>query len=184
METQNLSYIVLESSLLSLFGNCPICNAETSVTKYISGTYLKIHQICNDKNCSYKRVWESQPRINGTPLGNIMLSGAIAFSGALPTLALRVFQSMKCATITSRTYFRHQAKFLEPAITSVWLKHQQNLLAKLKDENEPLIIGGDGRADSPGHSAKFGSYTVMDLKHRNVIDLQLVQVKFVYLLYT
>ena len=55
--------------------------------------------------------------------------------------------------------------------------------AKLKDKNEPLIIGGDSRADSPGHCAKFGSYTVTDLKHRNV-DLQLVQVKFLYLLYT
>lgn len=27
-----------------------------------------------------------------------------------------------------------------------------------------------------GHSAKFGSYTMMDLKSKNVIDLQLVQV--------
>lgn len=32
----------------------------------------------------------------------------------------------------------------------------------------PLAIGGDGRADSPGHSA----YTVMELV---VIDVQLVQ---------
>ncbi|KAK5921361.1 hypothetical protein CgunFtcFv8_025073 [Champsocephalus gunnari] len=31
------------------------------------------------------------------------------------------------------------------------------------------------RADSPGHSAKFGSYTMMDLKNNKVVDLQLVQ---------
>ena len=37
------------------------------------------------------------------------------------------------------------------------------------------MLGGDGRAVSPGHSAKFGSYTTMDLQKRVVIDIQLVQ---------
>uniref|UniRef100_A0AAV2LZS8 Uncharacterized protein n=1 Tax=Knipowitschia caucasica TaxID=637954 RepID=A0AAV2LZS8_KNICA len=31
------------------------------------------------------------------------------------------------------------------------------------------------RADSPGHSAKYGSYTMMDLKSNKVVDIQLVQ---------
>ncbi|XP_068077615.2 uncharacterized protein isoform X2 [Danio rerio] len=31
------------------------------------------------------------------------------------------------------------------------------------------------RADSPGHSAKFGSYTVMDMQSNTIVDLQLVQ---------
>jgi Transposase len=38
-----------------------------------------------------------------------------------------------------------------------------------------IVIGGDGRADSPGHSAKFGSYTTMELRLNKVIDIQLVQ---------
>ena len=42
------------------------------------------------------------------------------------------------------------------------------------------MIGGDGRADSPGYSAKFGSYTVMELKRDVVIDVQLVQVSILY----
>ena len=39
-----------------------------------------------------------------------------------------------------------------------------------------LVIGGDGRAESPGHSAKFGSYTVMESKKEVGIDISLVQV--------
>ena len=100
----------------------------------------------------------------------------IAFSGLLPTPALRIFENMNCAVISSRTYFQHQSEFIEPAISIVWQKHRSNLLNNLKKEGEPLILGSDGRADSPGHSAKFGSYTIMDLKHKNVIDVQLVQV--------
>ena len=45
-------------------------------------------------------------------------------------------------------------------------------------EGRGLIIGGDGRADSPGHSAKYGSYTVMELEMGVVLDVQLVQVRF------
>lgn len=49
----------------------------------------------------------------------------------------------------------------------------------LQTEGRPLILGGDGRADSPGHSAKFGTYTTMELEANVVLDLQLVQVQFI-----
>ena len=39
-----------------------------------------------------------------------------------------------------------------------------------------LHIGGDGRCCSPGHTAKFGSYSVMDLNTSKILDVQLVQV--------
>ena len=38
------------------------------------------------------------------------------------------------------------------------------------------MLGGDGRSDSPGHSAKYGSYTFMDLEHNVILDVELVQV--------
>ena len=37
----------------------------------------------------------------------------------------------------------------------------------------PLSVGGDGRADTPGHSAKYGLY---GLDTNKVIHIQLVQV--------
>ena len=89
---------------------------------------------------------------------------------------LRVLQIFGCASITSRTYFRHQHQYLQPSIESIWTKHQTQIMKELKKEKRGLILGGDGRADSPGHSAKFGSYTMMELKKRIVLDLQLVQV--------
>ena len=38
-------------------------------------------------------------------------------------------------------------------------------------------MGGDGRCDSPGFCAKYGTYSCMDLKTNNILDLQLVQVQ-------
>ena len=37
----------------------------------------------------------------------------------------------------------------------------------------PLTVGGDGRVDSPGHSAK---YSIIDLSSNRVIHIELVQV--------
>ena len=60
---------------------------------------------------------------------------------------------------------------LYPAIFSVWKRNQEALLQQVRLEGRGLIIGGDGRADSPGHSAKYGSYTVMELEMGVVLDV-------------
>ena len=53
---------------------------------------------------------------------------------------------------------------------------RQRFFSELKSEGWSVVIGGDGRADSPGHLAKYGSYTVVELEKRIVMDVQLVQV--------
>lgn len=142
----------------------------------MNGTFIQINQKCS--SCDSMYTWDSQPHCKGTPVGNILLSAAILYSGALPAKMLRVLKIFGCASISSRTYFQHQRYYLQPSISSVWNKHQAETLKQLKCEKRALILGGDGRADSPGHSAKFGSYTVMELKKRVVLDVQLVQVSF------
>ena len=47
---------------------------------------------------------------------------------------------------------------------------------RLRPKGRELILGGDGLCDSPGHSAKYGSYSLMDLEKNNILDSQLVQV--------
>ena len=110
------------------------------------------------------------------PAGNIMISAAILYTGSLPTKALRIFSSLNCATISRMTFYRHQKAFLQPAIDYIWGREQNNLINQLLAQKQGLVLGGDGRADSPGHSAKYGSYSVIDLKQNKVVDFKLVQV--------
>ncbi|XP_067248377.1 uncharacterized protein [Chanodichthys erythropterus] len=63
---------------------------------------------------------------------------------------------------------------LEPAIIYKW-NEERNLQLHYLRENKNVILGGDMRADSPGHSAKYGSYTMMNLQTNNIVDIQLVQ---------
>ncbi len=66
--------------------------------------------------------------------------------------------------------YEHQKSYLHVAISNVWSRLQTQAF------DEPLTIGGDGRCDSPGHSAKYGSYNLMELRHNMVLDIELVQV--------
>ena len=84
-----------------------------------------------------------------------------------------IFKILNCHTISSNT-FRHQKQYLQPAISTTWKSQQLVLLSSLKAQK--LVLSGDGRADSLGHSAKYGSYTVIEMSCNKVLDYRLVQV--------
>ena len=92
-----------------------------------------------------------------------------------PYSSARVFSVLNCCTITPKTYFRHQCKFLQPVIESVWKQQQISLF---KEFIHGLVLSGDAHADSPGHCAKYGSYTVIESTSNKVIDFKLVQVGY------
>ena len=167
-------YLVFESALLSLFSLCIYCGSLTSISKVVIGSFLKITQTCS--RCSRRRVWESQPHIGKIPAGNILTSASILYAGALPAQILKMFRFMNLVTITRKTFFRHQNKFLQPAVHSVWNRHREMLLSSLREKGDKLITAGDGRSDSPGHSAKYGSYSLLELTCNKIVDFKLIQV--------
>ena len=155
---------------------CTFCgHASTSIKKYVSGSFLRIIQSCS--RCGKVYVWESQPYIGDVPAGNLLTSAAILFAGAFPAKSLRVFSTLNCATISLSTFFRYQSAYLFPAVRQVYERHQNSLLAELKQKGN-LTVAGDGRADSPGHSAKYGTYSLIDLTCNKVVDFKLVQVHY------
>lgn len=70
----------------------------------------------------------------------------------------------------------HQQYYLHPAILQVWKNHQGAYIEEVQETGRAVRLGGDGRADTPGHCAMFGSYTLMGLEENKVVDMQLVQV--------
>jgi hypothetical protein len=151
-------YIVYKAMLMSLFTVCLMCkNATQGVVKFIVGSMVAIEQSCS--SCHFHRLWRSQPYIGSFPAGNIQMSAAILFSGSSPRKVFRMMDIFKVAHICARKFSRHQEFCLLPAIRSVWSTRRALLLDEIMSRDTGLVLGGDGRADSPGHSAKFGSYT-------------------------
>ena len=141
---------------------------------------ISIKTYCD--KCEKSRRWDSQPYIVGNlPAGNLLLSASILFSGAPLTKTLRGLSALNVANICISTVHAHSKCYLFPTIWHQWLDKQDDLFEHLRTLEGGLILGGDGRADSPGHCAKFGSYSMLECRINKVIDVQLVQVSIVKL---
>ncbi|XP_034084828.1 uncharacterized protein LOC117554483 isoform X3 [Gymnodraco acuticeps] len=82
-------------------------------------------------------------------------------------------KDMQLEIIGYGTFRRHAKSYLEPAIIHKWNTDQQQNFDNLQQQGGK--VAGDMRADSPSHSAKFGSYTLMNLGSNTILDFQLVQ---------
>ena len=138
------------------------------------GSLLKVKSTCN--LCSEVQIWQSQLRIAGIPARNLTISKGILFGGESPSKLLWTLKNIGVHAISARIFHIHQATYLKPAVVNVWKSQQTALLAELKAKGEPKSLGGDARTDSPGHTTKYGSYTMMDLNSGKITDIQLVQV--------
>ena len=160
-------YIVFESSLKELLGLCRVCGSRaTVIRKRTIGSMVIMESVC-DLTPDHTFTWNSQP------LGNLLISAAILFSGSSPVKTVNILKFSRIETFRLRTYHNIQGSFLLPAISSVWEQEQQSILEAV---DGPLKLGGDARCCSPGLTAKYGGYTIMDLETSKVIDVELLQV--------
>ena len=132
--------------------------------------------VASCRQCHWTWSWTSQPYYLEMPAGNVLLSASILFAGATATKFLRVLKHLGVMAISVRTYLRHQKEFLVPSILRTWQRHQMVDVAAIRQGGDPITLGGDGRSDSPGHSAKFGTYTLTDLTSGKILDIRTLQV--------
>ncbi|CAN7990177.1 unnamed protein product [Ixodes hexagonus] len=118
-------------------------------------------------------TWRSQPVLNRKPMGNIAICSAVIFSGSSPTKVLRLFSFIGMKSVQKTQYYQFQRCYLLPAVTEVWLSEQARLLDSLRQTK--LCLAGDGRSDTPGHSADFGTYTLLETSCNQVIHVELVK---------
>ena len=157
-------YIVFHNQLLLLL-MCYFClSTAVTVTSVLTGSMLVAAIKCS--KC--KSIWEwcRQPKIRGYAIGDILLSGAIIFSGNLPKKSLRLLKSISIACPSARSFFRHQNKHIHHVVAKLWNSQHHQLLQGIGEED--LLIGGDGRCDRMGHSAKYGSYAAVDVQQNKI----------------
>lgn len=165
--------IVFLSKLLLLFQYCHLCLAPNpDVTPTQTGTLLTIEAKCSA--CKEIFTWKSQPFLLGKfPAGNLLLSFAVLSAGASIKKILLVFRHMGVLVYNEPTYYYHQRHLLISTVVSFWRKYQKKILDSLKEKE--VVLAGDGRHDSMGHSAKFGTYTIFCCTVGLIIHVVLVQ---------
>ncbi|KAL3179510.1 hypothetical protein MRX96_037896 [Rhipicephalus microplus] len=83
---------------MALFERCRSCQAACRVQKETDGRLLRI-----TATCPLQHVWsrESQPMLNRKALSNILLAGAILFSGSNPKKVLRLLSKHWCKLVAA-----------------------------------------------------------------------------------
>ena len=167
-------YIVFEDELLKLFKLCAICGEgvlEKGLVK--RGSALKVTTLCKN---SHTHEWNSQPQVKRAAAGNLLLSGAILFTGNTFSRASEMASIVNLAFPGESDYLQYQNKHLFPVINERWQQEKASVLTDLLDR-ESVTLLGDGRCDSPGYSAKYGTYTLMDEETKKIVDFEVSHVK-------
>ena len=163
-------------NLLSMF--CFKCKDNSPTVNLLkNGTMITAIQSCN--RCGKDSfVWRSQPFIFGRyPAGNVLLSFGILAAGASVSKVLLVCRHLGLMTYQARTFFLHQRNFIFPSIIRHWQLYCSTTLNQVLQLSDRIIVCGDGRFDSMGHSAKYGSYTFFCENIVKIVHFELVQVR-------
>lgn len=94
-------------------------------------------------------------------LNDNLLAAAIIVSGNNYSKFALLCKALGLSIISSNTFTRFQKHCAAPVISDVWNKMDALIVDVLK-QYEEICLCGDGRNDSPGHSARYCVYTLME----------------------
>ena len=172
-------YIIFQDNLDQLHRFCNQCGAPNlEKSTFTRGSMIGYRIKCHN-GLSY--VWHSQPQQKKQPVGNLLFAAAILVSGNTYAKISAFASMLKLAILSKAQFNKIQKRNVLPVIEECWEKEKK----KAQDEVraiDSLVLSGDGRCDSPGHTAKYGSNTLMHTKgwgqeaSNKIVSLQLVQV--------
>ena len=120
------------------------------------------------------KIWKSQPMLKGMAAGNLLLASTILLCGATYTKIVSLSEILNWKMFSEKTFYNIQNMYLFPVINEAWQAEQNSVFSELEIEDQWL--SGDGQCDSLGHSAKYGTYTMIDQLSDKIVDFQIVQV--------
>uniref|UniRef100_A0AAV2LVB2 THAP-type domain-containing protein n=1 Tax=Knipowitschia caucasica TaxID=637954 RepID=A0AAV2LVB2_KNICA len=171
---EDTKYIVFEKNLHELFEQCPVCACACAVQRKRRGSFVSFLQVC--PGCSYSRSWQNQPLVRSTPVGDLQLAAAVFFCGGSFQKTHRICKGLNLQIPQLDTFRKHLQMYLQPAVCHNWKIHRESAFDRLREQRE-LPVAGDMSFHSPGPEATVGSYTTMNLKNHEILNIELVQSK-------
>ena len=164
--------------ILQLFqNNCQIhlCTGQCSVASFEAvGGVLKITWECSN---GHSGVWTSSKVLckkKGQDVysNTMMIAAAIFITGNSYEKFSLLCKFLRLSSVSKSTFMRIQKKYIIPEIKKFWKDMKASVWKIFKGES--IILCGDGRNDSPGHSAKYCVYVLMEQFVSVVVDIDVV----------
>ena len=113
--------------------------------------------------------------VNNTGAGNILLSGAILYTGNTFKRISEMFDSINIPHFSRTLFYSIQKTLLFPTLNSFYKRYRSKIINICTTREENNFIG-DGRSDLPGCSAKYGTYSLMSTDLNKIVDFFVVHV--------
>lgn len=167
-------FIVSLSSLKELLVFCRECHKRAHITNMIKkGTMLIVSLLCEN---NHDTTWHSQPKFDqGMAAGNLCMAASILLSGNTFQAIKEMMEIANVNFISSTTFYDLQKRYIFSAINKVYMTHRELRFANAL-EQPTLHLLGDGRCDSPGYNAKYGTYTLMNSESGEIMDFHVSHV--------
>ena len=123
----------------------------------------------------HSREWSSCPEVRGMPENNLLISASTLFTGASFSDISEWANLLQLQIPKTTTFFSIQSSYLLPVFDHAYKEQHQRIMDRVKTD-ETIHLCGDGRCDSPGFSAKYGTYSFMDDMTKEIIHFDLVHV--------
>ncbi|CAG9760342.1 unnamed protein product [Ceutorhynchus assimilis] len=163
-------YVLVQTkALMTLFTFCAICKSPiTDIKRFTKGAVLHIKYKCHSGHCQKLSSFENPEKCP------VYLSGAILLNGLNFLPVFNFAKTLKLLFISSKTYYKTVRTKVSPVINKFWLGYKNSLYQEANTEKE-LWISGDGQYDSPGFSAKYVTYSLMNVKTEKILNFEILQ---------
>ena len=159
--------------LIQLLQRCSICLSPAIIERsFVKGTMIIVDLLCKIQRCT---TWCSQQINNGMCTGNTNISAGILFSGNTFQHMKEIINIANVAFTSQLTFYSIRKKLLYPVIHRVYTTNRALLFESAKEESKSHLLG-DGKCDSPGYNAKYGTYTLRDNQSGQILDFHISHV--------
>lgn len=151
------------------------CGLGVEIKKEVVASALYLKWICPDGHTLYR--WCSQPILNrGVHIGDLMLTASTVLSGSNFQKISMFAKFLHLPILSKSTFYKMQRQYVVPSVDEHWINHQNAVLEEFRGVD--LVVLGDGRMDSPGHSAQYCSYTFMEYTTKKILCIITLDKRF------
>ena len=139
------------------------------------GSRVEIIRLCRN---NHSQKWVSSEVLgmqnnNKFYLNDYLLAAAIIISGNNYGKFALMCKALGLHIISINTFTRFQKHCAAPVVKDIWGK-MNSLITNILKGYDDLCLCGDGRNDSPGHSARYCVYTLMEHATKVVVDMEVI----------
>ncbi|PIC30273.1 hypothetical protein B9Z55_021572 [Caenorhabditis nigoni] len=185
---QQYNLILCEKEkLVKLLQKCWKCETrKTEMDIVYHGLNMNISVFC--VSCQRRWYWSNTKKCEREQSGSnsklsrihILLTSAIITTGNGFQNVKQLFDVLKSPFFSARTFNRLKEKYVYEAV-DIQYKKQANvvkeLLCETTDNNGTLNVMGDGSFDTPGHSALYCRYVIMEAVTKLVVEFEILRHK-------